>query len=251
MGSYSKINKAQISCYILLTMVMLGGYACKSDDAPGTMPKVLVFFKTEGFRHASISDGQNLFDSLADVNNWSISLSDQAVLFHPDSLRKFNLIIFLNTTGDILDSVQQVAMENWYRSGGRFMGIHSATDTEYQWPFYNQMVGAYFDGHPPQQEATLISGAAHPSNVHLPERWTIFDEWYNFRDLSASKTDLLFVDESSYTGGTMGANHPMAWTLAIDNGRTWYTGIGHAPDTYRNKDYVQMIEAAALDLLNN
>ena len=125
-------------------------------------------------------------------------------------------------------------MERFIQNGGGFVGIHSATDTEYDWAWYGQLVGSYFDGHPAIQEAEVdVVDNAHLSTSGLPNPWLRTDEWYNFDpDPTGSVTVLLTVDESTYSGGTMGNPHPIAWFHEFDNGRSWYTAMGHTEASY-------------------
>jgi len=117
--------------------------------------KLLVFSKTEGFRHSSIEEGQKMLQNLADQNGFEVLFSEEAEVFNEKILADVNVIVFLNTTGDILDEAQQLELQRFIQAGGGFVGIHSATDTEYKWPYYNQLVGAYFESHPEPAEATI------------------------------------------------------------------------------------------------
>jgi cytochrome c len=143
-------------------------------------------------------------------------------------------VVFLSTTGDILNATQKAAFERYIRSGGGFVGIHSASDTEYQWGWYGRLVGAYFASHPQIQQATIhIEDPAHPSTKDLPTVWQRTDEWYNFRSNPRGKVHVLAtLDEATYSGGKMGADHPIAWCQAIDGGRSWYTAMGHTVESY-------------------
>lgn len=208
-------------------------------DAEDPAAQVLVFTKTEGYRHASISNGLDLLGDLAVDNNFEITATEDSGMFNSDQLAGFDLVIFLNTTGDILDNSQQQAFEAYMKNGGSFMGVHSATDTEYDWPWYGQLVGAYFDGHPEVQQAIIkIKAPSHPSAKHLDAQWNHRDEFYNFRDFDASKfTVILEMDESSYEGGTMGSFHPIAWYGEVQGGKVFYTGLGHTEEAYSDPEF--------------
>ena len=142
----------------------------------------------------------------------------------------------MSTTGDVLDADQQGAFERYIKAGGGYAGVHAASDTEYDWPWYGELVGAYFTSHPAQQQATIkVEDPAHPSTKDLPDRWSRFDEWYNFRANPRGKVHVLAsLDETSYTPGTgaMGADHPFSWCRDYDGGRSWYTGAGHTQESY-------------------
>lgn len=207
-------------------------------DGSREAPRILLFTRTRGFRHASISDGIQMFDDLARDQGWDVLHTEDAGLFSPTGLAGYDLIVFLNTTGDVLNAEQQSAMEDFIRSGGSFMGIHSATDTEYGWPWYGELVGAYFDGHPAVQDATIdVVEADHPATDFLGNSWERRDEWYNFRNLQNGINPLLNLREDSYTGGEMGEDHPISWYRTFDGGRTFYTGMGHTPGSYAEEGF--------------
>ena len=122
------------------------------------------------------------------------------------------------------------------------MGIHAATDTEYDWGWYGRMVGAQFASHPATQEAKLtVVDKSHIATKHLPDTWTRTDEWYNFNKLSNDVKVLIKIDEKSYNGGTNGDNHPMAWYHDYDGGRAFYTELGHTDESYADSLYLQHI----------
>lgn len=202
--------------------------------------KVLVFTKTLQFRHASIEKGVNTLIALGDANNFEVFRTENASDFNAGNLVQYRTVVFLNTTGDVLDPAQQTAFENYIRAGGSYMGIHAASDTEYDWPWYGELVGAYFNGHPDVQEATVNTiDNNHPSTSHLPSNWVRTDEWYNFRDINPNIIPLLNLDESTYIGGTNGTVHPIAWYHEFDGGKSFYTGGGHGDAAYDEPDFRQ------------
>ncbi|HEY3003878.1 MAG TPA: ThuA domain-containing protein, partial [Kribbellaceae bacterium] len=142
-------------------------------------------------------------------------------------------VVFLSTTGDVLDASQQAAFESYIRSGGGFVGVHAAADTEYDWPFYGDLVGAYFASHPLIQAATVqVEDRTHPATSHLDATWRRTDEWYNYKtNVRSTARVLATLDESSYSGGTMG-DHPTAWCKDFEGGRSFYTGGGHTRQSY-------------------
>jgi type 1 glutamine amidotransferase len=200
----------------------------------GSTFTVLVFTKTAGFRHESIPTAIRVIESLGAEQHFRVDSSEDATVFTDANLARYQVVVFLNTTGDILDLNQQAAFERFIQRGGGFAGIHSATDTEYDWEWYGRLVGAYFDSHPPIQIATVnVVDATHLSTVQLPAAWARNDEWYNFRtDPSPHVRVLMQVDEMTYTGGTMGKNHPISWYHEYDGGRAWYTAMGHTTESY-------------------
>src|SRR5262249_16945353 len=148
--------------------------------------------------------------------------------------RKYRVIVFLSTTGNVLNADEKSAFESYIHSGNGFVGIHSATDTEYDWPWYEQLAGAYFARHPDIQNARLtVLDAVHPSTDQLTREWIRSDEWYDFQqDPSPSVAVLITVDESSYIGGGMGQHHPISWYHNYDESRAFYTAMGHTTESY-------------------
>lgn len=195
---------------------------------------VLVFSKTTGYRHESIEAGTAAIQALGAEHNFAVSAGADASVFNDDNLSHYAVVLFLNPSGDVLDAVQKAAMQRFIRNGGAFVGIHSATDVEYDWAWYGQLVGAFFTEHPKIQTATVhVVDSTHPSTSHLPAQWRRCDEWYNFdRDPSPQVTVLARVDESTYEGGRLGDNHPIAWYHEFDGGRSWYTAMGHTAESY-------------------
>ena len=202
--------------------------------------KVLVFTKTEGFRHQSIKSGVKAIKKLGRTNGFSVKHTEDASKFNDAYLKTFDLVIFLNTTGNILNENEQKSFEKFIKNGGSFMGIHSAADTEYDWPWYGQLVGAYFESHPDQSQATIhVTESNHIACKHLPTVWTRFDEWYNYKNISPKIQVLLTLDESSYVGGSNGEFHPIAWYQEFDGGQMFYTGGGHTDASYSEPEFLQ------------
>lgn len=214
---------------------------CKSESEPHTSdagPSVLVFSKTTGFRHDSIEKGAETIKELGKQEGFAVEHTEDASVFSEDRLKQYKAIIFLSTTGDILNDDQQQAFEHYIQQGGGFVGVHAAADTEYDWPWYNKLVGAWFLSHPKQQDATImVLDKSHPSTEHLADSWRRWDEWYNYKDINAEVKVLMKLDESSYTGGENGANHPIAWYHDFDGGRAFYTGLGHTKESYDEPDF--------------
>ncbi len=212
--------------------------------------RVLVFSKTAGFRHQSIEDGQEMFRKLAATKQFAVDFSEDAAVFNQENLSKYNLVVFLSTTGDILNDGQQTELERYMQAGGNWMGVHAAADTEYDWPWYNELVGAYFLSHPKgTPEATIIvEDHEHPSTDFLADTWVRNDEWYNYKSIKGDLNVLMRLDETTYEGGKNGTDHPIAWYKPVSNGRMFYTGLGHTSESYVDPDYVLHI-SGALDYL--
>jgi len=203
---------------------------------PPTQPpaRVLVFSKTTGFRHDSIPDGIAAIRQLGQQNSFDVDATEDASTFNDSNLARYQTVVFLSTTGDVLDGNQQSAFERYIRNGGGFAGVHSATDTEYDWAWYGGLVGAYFQNHPAIQPARIkIEDNSHPSTSSLPAVWERTDEWYDFRLNPRGRVKMLAtLDETSYQGGGMGADHPIAWCQLYGGGRSWYTAGGHTKESY-------------------
>lgn len=223
---------------IVLVSTFLSLFAISCQPEP---KKLLVFSKTEGFRHKSIEPAIEALKILGQENGYTVKATEDADHFVEDSLKSYSAIIFLNTTQDILNDVQQADFERYIQSGGGFVGIHAATDTEYDWPWYNKLVGAVFNGHPKIQEAQLqIVTKDHPAtNMFEDSIWSKSDEWYNFKKINPDINVLIRIDESSYEGGTNGDNHPISWYHNYDGGRSFYTELGHTDETYENPTFLK------------
>ena len=195
--------------------------------------RVLIFTKTTGFRHKSIPKGVETVQRLLTAEGISTVHSENADYFCADSLALFDAVIFLSTTGDILSNPQKQAFQQFIRGGKGFVGIHAASDTEFNWPWYGQLVGGYFSRHPEVQEARInVLDQNHPATKHLQQIWWHKDEWYDFKDVQPGLHILMNLDEGSYKGGGMGKMHPIAWFRTFDGGRTFYTGLGHTDESY-------------------
>ena len=206
-------------------------------------PRILVFSKTAGYRHSSIETGIAAVRKLGAENGFAVDATEDASVFNDRNLKRYRAVMFLSTTGDVLDAPQQDALERYIQAGGGWVGVHSATDTEYDWPWYGQLAGAYFNGHPGNpnvRRATFrVRDSTHISTQGLPARWEREDEFYNFRNIQPDLHVLVDIDESTYEGGTNGANHPMSWYHTFDGGRAWYTNMGHTEATYSEAPFLK------------
>jgi cytochrome c len=210
--------------------------------APGAeLPRILLFSKTTGFRHDSIPDAIAALEGLGAQHSFAVDATEDAATFTDEQLARYRAVVFLMTTGDVLDQAQQAAFERYIRAGNGYAGVHSASDTEYDWPWYGGLVGAYFSSHPAIQQASItIEDNTHPSTAGLPNPWTRTDEWYSFRANPRTRVHVLAtLDETTYQGGTMGADHPFAWYHDYDGGRAWYTAGGHTSASYAEPQFLQ------------
>lgn len=204
--------------------------------------RVLVFSRTAGWRHGSISDGIEAIAKLGASSGFSADFTEDAAAFNEGNLARYRAVVFLNTTGNVLNPTQQTAFERYIQAGGGFVGVHAAADTEYEWPWYGELVGAWFANHPNHPNvrpaAIDIVDASHPSAVHLPDRWERSDEWYSYRSFYPGINVIALLDEESYDGGTNGSFHPIAWYHAYDGGRAFYTGLGHTDESYAEPHFL-------------
>ncbi|MGV3686711.1 MAG: ThuA domain-containing protein [Daejeonella sp.] len=196
-------------------------------------PRILVFSKTPEYRHESIAAGKAAIMKLGREQGFSVDTTEDGRYFTEDSLKKYKTVVFLNTTGNILNTPQQIAFERYIQAGGGYAGIHAAADTEYDWPWYGKLVGGYFASHPKIQAAVInVVDRTNAASSHLPKKWKRTDEWYNYKNLNPDVKVLAYLDESSYEGGQNGTNHPISWHHAFDGGRAFYTGMGHTDETF-------------------
>ena len=228
---------------------------------PSARYHTLVFSKTAGFRHGSIPSGIAAIRQLGAENDFTVDATENAALFTDEFLSRYDVVIWVSTTGDVLNDDQQAAFERFIRRGGGYVGIHSSTDTEYTWSWYGQLTGAYFRNHPngTPTATVVVEDNTKVSTSHLPARWTRVDEWYNFQGIvnpvvNGGGTDvsprtqtpihvLLTMDESTYTesDGSDGVDddHPIAWCKRFDGGRMFYTALGHTNQTFSEANFLQ------------
>ncbi|MBB5868872.1 glucose/arabinose dehydrogenase [Allocatelliglobosispora scoriae] len=200
---------------------------------------VLVFSKTAGFRHDAIPAGITAIQQLGTANNFAVEATEDAAAFTDANLARFKVVIWLSTTGDVLNDTQQAAFERYIRGGGGYVGVHAAADTEYTWPWYGKLVGAYFESHPaPAQVTVRVADRVNVSTATLPQRWSRFDELYNYQTNPRGTAHILAtLDETTYSGGGDGFDHPISWCQNYDGGKSWYTGLGHTIESYSEANF--------------
>ncbi|KOU78086.1 glycosyl hydrolase [Streptomyces sp. MMG1533] len=227
-------STGRLSTAVVGTVLLLGCVSEPAASHPADDKRVLVFSKTAGFRHDSIPDGVAAVEQLGETAGFGVDATEDPGTFTARNLRRYDAVVFLSTTGDVLDDTQQAAFEGYIRHGGGYVGVHAAADTEYDWEFYGGLAGAYFQSHPAIQAATVnVEDRAHPATSGLPKTWERTDEWYNYRSNPRERAHVLAsLDESSYTGGTMQGDHPIAWCQTYQGGRAFYTGGGHTKESY-------------------
>jgi len=219
-------------------MVFLAS-AVWSGDLPSKEFRVLLFSKTLLYRHASITNGIQAIKQLGAENHFIVDATEDSNEFTPQNLAQYRVVIFLSTSGDILNEKQQSAFQNYIEMGGGLAAIHAAVAgdvaTEGSWPWYGEVLCASFTNHSSVVQGTVtIEDRKDPSTASLPERWMRRDEWYNFIASPRPKAHVLAsLDEATYQGGTMGKDHPIAWCRRMGQGRIWYTALGHTEASFR------------------
>jgi cytochrome c len=240
-----KENPIDMNIKLVVYALVVMTFIISSCGQRSSTPKVLVFSKTAGFYHQSIPTGIEAIQKLGEENGFEVDTTKDANQFTEDNLRQYAAVIWLSTTGDVLNPAQEADFERYIQSGGGYVGVHAAADTEYEWGWYNRLAGGYFLSHPRIQEATVkVVNSSHPSTSFLPAEWKRTDEWYNYKSLYPEVNVLLELDESSYEPGegAMGT-HPHAWYHDYDGGRAFYTGGGHTEEAYAEPLFLQHLLA--------
>lgn len=235
--------------FLLLLVATAIFYTSCSSKREGK-PRVLVFSKTTGFRHSSIPNGIAAITKLGQENGFDVDTTENANMFNEDTLKKYSAIIFLSTTGNVLDYRQRAAFERYIQAGGGYMGIHAAADCEYDWGWYGRLVGGYFYDHPGihdtfhnvQPGMFNVVDQSNAATKDLPKQWQRTDEFYSFKKLDSANIHVLIkIDESTYNGGKRMVNHPMTWYHEYDGGRAFYTALGHTEDSYTETNYLKLL----------
>jgi len=234
-------------------------------DDPDARFRVLVFSKTAGFRHSSIDEGHAAIGQLGAGNGFQVDHTEDATAFRDGILGHYDAVVWLSTTGDVLNDTQQAAFERFIKAGHGYAGIHAAADTEYEWKWYGRLVGGYFLSHPsgttPQggrPGTVVVEDTTDHSTQGLPApRWDRIDEWYNYKPVNFEQTGnvdyspranvhvLASLDESTYdeADGSDGVDddHPISWCQKYEGGRSWYTGMGHTEDSFAEAPFLRHI----------
>lgn len=211
--------------------------------------KALIFSKTQGFRHQSIPEEVKALKDMSKKHVFSVYATEDATVFNDKFLKDFDVIIMASTTGNIFTDEQKEAFKRFVQSGKGVVGIHSATDTEYEWEWYSKLIGGQFMHHPAQQTARLeVLDQNHPATYHLGSKWLWTDEWYAFKNFNEDVHILIQLDETSYEAGSrggkpmgMGEVHPISWYHEYDGGRVFYTALGHVEAAYEDADFLKHV----------
>tara|TARA_R110002050_G_scaffold273113_1_gene417098 strand:- start:115640 stop:116407 length:768 start_codon:yes stop_codon:yes gene_type:complete len=212
--------------------------------------KVLLFTKTAGFHHESILEGVEGIRSLALKHDFIVDWQENSKVFNDEDLSRYQCVVFLSTTGDILNESEQKALEKFIKDGNGFVGIHSASNTEIEWLFYTKMLGMTFKIHPLVQTAYVkVENSDFPGLERFPKKLLWTDEWYEFNvsPKASNLNYLLTVDEETYNpyvkfnnheGYGMGGFHPVAWYQFYEGGRSFYTSLGHLGAIYSDQMFL-------------
>jgi type 1 glutamine amidotransferase len=240
----SKLLRTGVLLLAGLTLLVLSSprAAAASDNATAALTaasfRVLVFSKTLGYRHDSITNGIGAIRELGSRRGFAVEATEDASVFTPTNLARFAVVVFLSATGDVLDPDQESALKSYILGGGGVAAVHGAVfghlACEEKWAWYGQMFCCAFTNHSAVVPATVnLNDAAHPANAGLPAHWQRTDEWYNFSGTPRGCARVLAtLDETTYQGGRMGQDHPIAWCRRIGQGRMWYTAMGHTSSSF-------------------
>lgn len=228
--------------WAIVAIVMFATFFPSCDRKRSGPPKILIFSKTMGFVHPSIPDGIKAIQKLGSENGFEVDTTTNAGLFNDEELKQYASIVFLSTTGNVLDHYQEAAFERYIQSGGGFVGVHAATDTEYDWGWYGKLVGAYFQSHPagtPEADFVIEDKDFVATEFFTDSVWHRTDELYSFKKLNPAVNVLMTVDESTYEGGENGDYHPMSWYHEFDGGRAFYTAAGHTSESFEEELFLK------------
>ena len=244
-----KWNLLLKSCVATLTATLLIILFAFSRQAAQPL-HILVFSKTDGFRHASIEAGKVALTKMAAEKGFTVDFTEDATKFTTANLKKYNAVVFLSTTGDVLNDVQQQEFERDIQAGGGFVGIHASADCEYDWPWYGKLVGAWFLDHPNpnniQKGTYYVVDKNSFATRNMPDSFSRTDEFYSFKQIDPTIHVLIRIDEKSYQGGKNGDDHPMSWYHDFDGGRSFYTNMGHTNETFSEPLFLNHLWAGLL-----
>ncbi|WP_055494641.1 ThuA domain-containing protein [Streptomyces sp. TP-A0356] len=198
--------------------------------------RVLVFTRTTGYRHDSIPAAVAAVRGLGAGHGFDVDATEDPNAFEAD-LDRYAAVVFHSTSGEVLTPAGRARLMAYTQRGG-FVGVHAAACTEYDWPYYGELLGARFARHPAYQPGrALVEDRGHPATGHLPAVWEFTDEWYDFLAAPRGVRVLVSADESSYEGGGMGEDHPLVWCREEGAGRVFYTAFGHAAEAYEDPGF--------------
>jgi type 1 glutamine amidotransferase len=240
---------------IVVSLMMILA-ACSPERTPtapdGTTPpaarapiRVLMLTATAAFRHDSIPTAQAVMTALAaSAGDFTITMTEDLPAIRATSLANYDVLFFALTSGELaLSPEQQGAMIEFVRGGKGFLGVHSASDTLYEWPDYGRLVGAYFKDHPWTQQGTIIvEDQSHPATRGLGERFSLLEEFYTFRENPRSRVQVLLRLDAASVGAS--GDYPLAWVHPYGSGRAYYNALGHFPSTWSDSSFQRQLVGA-------
>jgi len=227
--------------FFLFAVIVIGLFSCEKAK-----PRVLVFSKTEGYRHThAIKAGYEVIFKSATEKGLTVDSTEDAAAFNEENLKKYQAVIFLDVSGALFNNEQRTSFKSFVQAGGGFLATHASVDAERDWPWYNRLIGAYFYSHDAVQQATYVTvNKDFPASSFLPDTFSHTDEHYNFMKVDSAINVLVKLDEKTFKGGNMGDFHPIVWYHEFDGGRSYYTGLGHTKETWSDALYLQQFWAA-------
>ncbi len=226
----------------------------KAPDLPDLVrPAVLIVSKTNGYRHDSIADAVPAIERLVRARGWSSFATENAAVFNPGQLAKFDVIVFANASGDIYTPAQREAFQAWIAGGGGFVGLHSAGDGSHPGWFVKMRGNGQFTGHPGggdqfQGAELIVEGRSHPATRHLPARWPWTDEYYSWDAPPAADAHILVrLDEAKMRLEPklrMGGDHALVWWRCEGRARIFYSALGHKAEAWADRAHLEMIDGA-------
>lgn len=239
---------------LILFSILISQFFAIAQDKPDFEKSlnIMVFSRTKGFRHASISSGIKMLYDESKKQNWVITTTEDPSILTDAVCSKIDVAVFLNPTGDALNDSEQAAFEKWIGGKKGFVGIHAAADCEYEWQFYANLIGAHFKTHPPMQKATvLFENFDHPAMLPFKgmDSYTTIDEWYTFKvNPRANVKVLATLDETTIKkydneNWKMG-DHPIIWWNEKNGIRSFYSGFGHTDESFQDKKIIEHLRNA-------
>lgn len=240
----------RVGIVLLISCVLLAASACSAEHAAtpssnASPVHVLMLTATAGFRHDSITPARQVLANLAaSTGEFTVTATEDLSAIGATNLNRFDVIFFALTSGELaLTGDQKAALVNFVADGKGFLGVHSATDTLYQWPEYGHLVGAYFKEHPWTQQATVIvEDQAHPATMGLGERFSLVEEFYTFRENPRPRVNVLLRLDAASVGSA--GDYPLAWTHSYGNGRAYYNALGHFSSTWNDPRFQRQLVGA-------
>ncbi len=248
--------KPLIINYLILTMcVFIFGKAFAQDQF-----SVLLYTQHDQWHSNTIPVAIQAFEEMAKEHqfkfNWT-QLPNELI----EKLPEHDVLIFMNANADSLKEKHMSALKAFMKRGGGFVGIHATADSKKENSWFDGLVGAKFLNHPKLQAAIVeVENSDFPATWHLPKKWLRSDEWYNFKNINLDNLNVvLTVDEATYdyTAGydsiplkSMGQIHPISWYQYYEGGKSFYTALGHKPESYKDKNFLNHIFGAIYWALN-